>query len=197
MVDETSDMQDLTLEDVYAVRVAIFGNALSLQKEAELLFEHQYFARAYLLAHFVTEELGKLVILAGPAVHLRKGEAVDWTRITRRFLDHGQKVGAENVLYAIAGLDSTLGSSDRIEWLRAASEAVRERVTLKNRATYVDVAENRIQSPDENISREMAAEMLEQSAKSLHAHFTTEAVVNPFMRTALLDGEDGAGETAG
>lgn len=183
-------MEDLSLDDIYAVRIAVFGNALSLQKEAELLFQHEYFARAYLLAHFVTEELGKLVILAGPAVDLRKGEAVNWKQITRRFLDRGQKVGAGDALYAIAALDSTLGPSDRIKWLQVACEAVRERVTLKNRATYVDVAENKIQSPDENISREMAADMLQRSAKSLHAHFTTEAVVNPFIRTALLKIED-------
>src|SRR5688572_21268628 len=113
-------MKDFTLDDVYAVRVAVLSNALSLQKEAELLFQHEYFARAYLLAHFVTEELGKLVILAGPAVALRKGQSVDWKHITKRFLDHAQKVGAGDALYAIAALDSTLGPGDRIKWLKTA-----------------------------------------------------------------------------
>jgi AbiV family abortive infection protein len=180
-------MKDLTLNDIYGVRVAVFGNALSLQKEAELLFQHEYFARAYLLAHFVTEELGKLVILANPAVALRKGESVDWRYITNRFPDHSEKVGAGDALYAIGGLDPGVTTSDRIEWLKAAAHSVRERVRRKNRATYVDVADNRIQSPLKNISRDMAAEMLQRSAKSLDIHFETEVVVNPFMREGFMN----------
>ena len=73
-------MQQLTIDELHALRLSIFDNAESLHKEAKLLFDRGYYARAYLLAYFACEELGKLPIIVGIVGTLMKTEAVDWKR---------------------------------------------------------------------------------------------------------------------
>jgi hypothetical protein len=65
-------MQQLTIDELHTLRLSIFDNAESLHKEAKVLFDAGFHARAYLLAYFACEELGKLPIIVGIAGNLNK-----------------------------------------------------------------------------------------------------------------------------
>jgi hypothetical protein len=58
-------MKQLTIDELHELRLVIFDNADSLYKEAKVLFDAGFHARAYLLAYFACEELGKLPIIVG------------------------------------------------------------------------------------------------------------------------------------
>ena len=53
-------MQSLDIIALHELRLAVFDNAEELHKEAKLLFQHKMFSRAYLLAYYCFEELGKI-----------------------------------------------------------------------------------------------------------------------------------------
>ena len=70
-------MRQLSINELHVLRLRIFDNAESLHKEAKVLSAAGFHARAYLLAYFACEELGKLPIIVGIAGHLIKKEP--WT----------------------------------------------------------------------------------------------------------------------
>jgi len=89
-------MEKLNLERLHQLRLSIFDNAESLYKEAKLLYANAMYARAYLLAHFAYEELGKIPIIVGAIGKLIQGEEVDWKKVGKRFRSHKEKVISEN-----------------------------------------------------------------------------------------------------
>jgi len=51
------------IKEIEEGRKKILENGLELIQEAELLFEHQRYARSYSLSHLATEELMKIQML--------------------------------------------------------------------------------------------------------------------------------------
>ena len=78
-------MNSLSINELHTLRLAIFDNAERLHKEAKLLHENNMFSRAYLLAHFCFEELGKIPIIIGAIGKLMAGEPVDWKKLKKRY----------------------------------------------------------------------------------------------------------------
>ncbi|MDD9177082.1 AbiV family abortive infection protein [Aliivibrio sp. S2TY2] len=70
-------------------------NAENLCKEAELLHQHDMYARSYALSHFAREEVGKSLMLARAYIERLAGIKIDWKLLNRRFRNHKNKLGGD------------------------------------------------------------------------------------------------------
>jgi len=84
----------LKVEDIKKIYTKIYENACELIDEAELLLEHQKYARAYLCAHISIEEFGKLPMLYTVAINVHNGDKVDWKALSKRLRDHKEKTSS-------------------------------------------------------------------------------------------------------
>lgn len=187
-------MQTLSINDLHALRLAIYDNAEDLHREADLLLQHGMFSRAYLLAHFCIEELGKIPIVIGVVGSLVRGEDIDWRRVSRRFSSHVEKIASQNGhSYAFGVKLDTVGNSD-IRSLIAANQAVPKSYEKKNLSTYVDARDGKIFRPSEAIAKEDAVGLVAVASECLRDHRRSESLTNPLIYEAVDSGaaEDGA-----
>ena len=82
----------LKVEDIEKIFIKIYENACELLEEAELLYNHEKYARAYLCAHIAFEEFGKLPMLNTVVLNINQGIKTDWKKLNRRIRDHKQKI---------------------------------------------------------------------------------------------------------
>lgn len=174
-------MKTFSERQIHELRLAIFDNAEALHKEAKLLLTHGMHSRAYLLAHFCFEELGKIPILVGVAGQLMKGENPDWKKVEKRFYSHEEKIGSQNGHFYAFGLEADLIRDSDIEWLLSANKAVGESFKKKNLATYVDARKGRILIPRNDITEGDAVKMVELAFECLRAHWRSEKLTNPIL----------------
>lgn len=179
-----SRMNKLTIDQLHQLRLRIFNNAESLHKEAKLLFDNNFYARAFLLAYFTCEELGKIPIVVGAIGCLLKDEHVDWRKIMRRFRDHKAKVDSDNFHQYVFSIELDLLRDSDLKWLETASAVSKDRVNQKNNSTYVGVQDGNVISPLEQITKEQAVEMLDRAVSSLRAHWRAESLTNPIVVAA-------------
>lgn len=177
-------MNKLTIDELHQLRLCIFENAESLHSEALLLLENGFCARAYLLAYFACEELGKIPIVVGAIGCHLNSEVVDWKKIMKRFRDHKAKVESDDFHQYVFGIDLDPLCDSDLKWLEEAKSTSVARVETKNNSTYVDVHGRRIVSPLKVITKEHAEEMVERAFSSLRAHSQTECLTNPIIKTA-------------
>lgn len=174
-------MQTLDTSALHDLRLTLFGNAEELYKEAKLLFENKMYARAYLLAYYCFEELGKIPIIVGAIGKLVAGKRVDWKKIQRRFYSHTAKIDSQNTHYYTFGLDlDLLGDSD-LAWLKNARGTVTRSFDMKNMATYVDVQNGNILVPSKKIEKTDAEAIIELAFGCLKAHWHSESLTNPVL----------------
>jgi AbiV family abortive infection protein len=110
-------MKQLTIDELHELWLSIFDNAESLHKEAKFLFEKDFYARAYLLAYFACEELGKLPIIVGIVGRLIKKEPIDWNKALKRLRDHKSKVDSDDFHQYVFGREPDLLADSDIAWL--------------------------------------------------------------------------------
>lgn len=175
-------MNSLSINELHTLRLAIFDNAERLHKEAKLLHEHKMFCRAYLLAHFCFEEMGKIPIIVGAIGKLMAGEPVDWKKLKKRFYSHTEKIASQNHHYYTFGLDVDLLRDTDLKWLSTAQEKVDKSFERKNLATYVDVNGNNFLLPQEQISESASKELLDLAFECLCAHWHSENITNPVLK---------------
>lgn len=84
-------MKDLTIEQVHQGIVEIILNASELVDDAEVLCRAGKAARAYGLAYYACEEMGKLPEIIRAFEMLLSGKKVDWRQVTRTFHNHETK----------------------------------------------------------------------------------------------------------
>lgn len=82
----------MTLQEITEARRKILSNAEGLIEEAEILFAHKKYPRAFALAHLACEELAKLPILNTATLNILIGETNNWLRINRRLVSHTEKL---------------------------------------------------------------------------------------------------------
>lgn len=174
-------MQKLDILSLHDLRLKIFDNAEELHKEAKLLFEHEMYARAYLLAYYCFEELGKIPIIVGVIVKLNAGEQVDWKKVQKRFCKHTAKISSQNHHYYMFGLDPDLLRDSDLAWLKSAQDTVGRSFNMKNMATYVDVQDGSLLVPSNQISKSNAEEIIEFAFGCLKAHWHSESRTNPIL----------------
>jgi AbiV family abortive infection protein len=81
-------LNQLKVEEVEEIFKKIYDNACELLDDAEILFSHKKYARAYLCSHIAFEEFGKLPMLNSVALGICYGKKVDWKKFNRRFRNH-------------------------------------------------------------------------------------------------------------
>ena len=177
-------MKKLNIDQLHELRLSIFDNAESLHKEAKLLYDNGMYARAYLLAYFSCEELGKIPIIVGALGQLIQDKEEDWSKVNNRFHNHKAKVESEDFHHYVFALEADLLGNSDVKWLEKQKEKARSKVDEKNRSTYVDVVEGKIVLPAEQVSAEKAKDMIERAFKSLTAHWQSESLTNPIIVAA-------------
>jgi AbiV family abortive infection protein len=163
-------MKDLTKEQVHQGIVAIVMNAAELVEEAEILLGAGKTARAYGLAYFACEELGKLPELASVVEKLLAGKRPDWKKVNKAMVNHDAK--ALNSFLAARTLDLIVpGEDDEIHkdhaqmlgrTILAAHDLRRSfsKIRRREEAFYVDVGRGQFELPSGLISRKETVEMI-------------------------------------
>lgn len=175
-------MKLLSIEALHTLRLAIFDNAERLHKEAKLLFDHKMYSRAYLLAYFCFEELGKISMIVGAIAKLKSGETVDWKKLEKRFFSHTEKIASQNYHYYMFGLEPDLFRDSDLKWLEQAQASVNQSFKKKNLATYVEVKEKEFLLPHEQISKIECKELIDLTFECLRAHWLSEKFSNPVLK---------------
>ncbi len=174
-------MENLTVKELHSLRIAIFDNAENLQKEAKLLLDHEMFSRAYLLAYFCFEELGKIPIIVGAIAKIELGETVDWKKLKKRFYNHTKKITSQNYHYYVFGLETDLQNNSDVAWFEKAKNSVNNSFEKKNLATYVDAKNKNFLLPSEQITKDECEELVDFAFKCLRAHWHSETLTNPIL----------------
>jgi AbiV family abortive infection protein len=177
-------MHTLSVPELNALRLAIFDNAEALHREADLLLKNGMYSRAYLLAHFCFEELGKMPIIVGAIGAQMEGGTVDWKRLRKRFTDHEAKIASQNGHFYVFGLDADPVHDKDLQWLVEANRAVPESYNKKNLSTYVDVKDGKTLKPSAEITRDEAATLVSLAFECLRAHWRSESLTNPIIYEA-------------
>jgi AbiV family abortive infection protein len=81
----------LTVKDLESIYLKVYQNACELIEEAEILYNHEKFARSHACAQFSIEEFGKLPMLTSIAIKVSKDEKVDWKDLQKRIRNHQSK----------------------------------------------------------------------------------------------------------
>lgn len=87
----------LKVEDIEVIFNKVNLNACQLLDDAELLFHHNKYARAYLCAHIAFEEFGKLPMLYSVALDIHFGKKVNWKKLNKYIRDHHTKIAQSYV----------------------------------------------------------------------------------------------------
>jgi AbiV family abortive infection protein len=185
-------MQALDQSELNALRLAIFDNAEALHREAKLLLDYAMYSRAYLLAHFCFEELGKIPIVVGVLARRLKGTAIDWKAVHKRFYSHEEKIASQNGHFYAFGLEADLIRDSDVDWLVEADSRVSRSFQQKNLATYVDVAGKKVLRPNEQISKEDAEKLVQFAFECLRAHWRSESLTNPIISRKSEKEDDAA-----
>jgi len=150
--------KELTKIDFLEIYRTAHNNAADLLREAELLFEHKHFARAYALAFTAIEEISKSQFAADVFTGLQKEE--DFEKFYR---NHKEKIGR----IAWAHLDAN-SYTHNLKWVGPDVDDL-ERINPKEPcfdkrqdALYigVDFQNRKIIKPEEQVSEADAKEMI-------------------------------------
>jgi AbiV family abortive infection protein len=91
MRGDKQHMKQYTLNELGIAYIKIFNNARDLLEEAKLLFEHNRYARSYLLSQIAGEELSKLIMVYNVACDLCWNREVDWKEFDKNLRSHIKK----------------------------------------------------------------------------------------------------------
>jgi len=143
-------MNKLTLKQLDAGVEAAIANADSLIKEAMLLYQSGFHARAYTLSHIAREELAKVTMLYTSGLRMLVGHPVDWPKLYKRLRNHESKLANESLTMFVNTPDADesylekmlAGTSVRNEW--------------KNDSLYIGLKEQVFKTPAEMITPKKA-----------------------------------------
>lgn len=149
----------MILSEIVEARKKILANAEGLVNEAEILFTHQKYPRAFALAHLACEELAKLPMLNTASLNLLIGENNDWHKIGRRLVSHSEK------LQLTAHMDYMwdevhLDDSDVRKYEKSLA-AIPKLNNLKNASLYAGIFYGAFMQPSEVIDKNIAQNMLQ------------------------------------
>jgi AbiV family abortive infection protein len=148
---------EYTIELIESGRIKILENAKELIEEAQILYEHQRYARTYALSHLAFEELAKIPILAAAPERIKTEDEYSWTKVHKKLIKHGPKLifsinfnlDHENSFLKITGQDKF----DPNETSKIMNQ-------LKNESLYAGVRDKEFLKPSENFTKEIADHIL-------------------------------------
>lgn len=143
-------------DGLVAIIRALLGNATALLEDAELLYDHQRYPRAYALAALGWEELGKVYL----CLDVLLTRDVDPKSFWKLWREHGDKLASARA-YAAAFVDDL----DQLDVERLSAEA-RQVGRRKLECLYVDFDGVRPLNP-ERVGQGEAAQMLSSVRRSV------------------------------
>jgi AbiV family abortive infection protein len=209
----------LNMEQIAQGMDCCITNAEEFLSDAEILITSNSYPRAYVLAQFACEELGKVLILYAAATRLYSGLEVEWNKIFNQLKDHSKKthnfVMLGQILRAFAEVNRSASRDKQIAQVALQCLAsVAKVTTIINRreaAIYVQLTNTHFVRPSEVINaeeateltmfgrllvrffrlhlREPSAQALEQVIISLRRHFDEIASSQPAMNEAEVGAE--------
>lgn len=169
-------MNALSLPEIETLRALALQNSAELLDEAELLFQHAKFARAYTLAHLSSEELAKLPILAAAGANLANGKTISWTKLDERLRSHTAKLkGLLFVDLLRTGADPT---AKVIQVHKQAMSRVDLFNALKNASLYAGVYQGDLYRPNGIFTEKIASEALAISRNRFDVYSAVEQVTH-------------------
>ena len=158
---------EISLKQLIEGRRKAFQNACDLIRDAEILYEHQRWARSVFISSIAIEELGKYLMIIGAIGQVLKNQ-VNWKRFWKRFRKHTEKSGS------ILAFDVLLGpfiSAD--ETLSKLQKAFQDQKHIENEklsSLYVDFESDKFNLPMDIVDETVAHRALE-SAKAVLRFF--------------------------
>jgi AbiV family abortive infection protein len=148
----------MTLPEIIEARRKILSNAEELIEEAEILFAHKKYPRAFALAHLACEELAKLPMLNTAVLNLLIGEKNDWREINRRLVSHTEKLRmSEGMDYMWDEVHP--GDSD-VHQYEKGLRAIPEFNSFKNGSLYSGFFHHAFVQPSELIEESLSENMV-------------------------------------
>ena len=151
-------MNELSITEIESLRALVLQNSEELVVEAEVLFSHQKFARAYALAHLSSEELAKLPILALAGIALVKGASINWKMLDERLRSHSAKL--KGLLFVDLLGTSVDPTTKEIKVHQETISMVELFNALKNVSLYAGVYQGDLYKPNAVITQSLAEQML-------------------------------------
>jgi len=147
----------LTIEQLKEGRLKALQNAESLIREASILLDNDYRARALFLSQVSGEELAKYVILTSALVEVALNpDSFNWRKFWRRYLSHKEKC---RTILALEDLMLT-EIDDFPAYLRNLPEIVSDLETGRQAALYSDYIDNHFFAPTDLFSAKMAEDAI-------------------------------------
>jgi AbiV family abortive infection protein len=142
------------LENAYRL---IYENAIELLEEAEILFEHKKYARAFTLAHLSSEELSKLPILYRVATQVHFKQKVNWKEVNKDLRNHEGKLRRKMMLSLFANPNHFENKEQFLSSLQEIAELADFFNFLKNASIYAGVDPDKVFNKPSNIVSENLA----------------------------------------
>lgn len=160
-------MKELPIEQLITGRQKAFQNAYDLIQDAEILYEHQRWARCVFLSSIAIEEIGKYIIIIGAIGRVIKSK-VNWKTFWKRFKNHTEKSGNIFAFDVLLGpfISHHATISKLVKSLNDTHEAENEKLS----SLYMDIKSGEFILPMEAIDRIIAQKALE-SAKAVLKFF--------------------------
>lgn len=157
-------MDKLSETDFKLLRLFCLKNAEDLLEEAEILLNHEKWARTYFLAHSASEEIGKFYWIS--LAKIIKFNNNDLNRLIKKTRSHKEKIIYPQLVEMASVVRAHHGNGEKFDeemgklWdLLEEAEHFEKMVTRRSRALYVDVVDGKIILPSEEISPEHARAM--------------------------------------
>lgn len=127
------------------------NNINSLVKEAKLLFENDFYARSFMLSYTALEELGKRLLVADYITDI-----VSESELKKAFYNHDIKMAYLHNNANLIKNDTGSYDAEIVYDLEKYGKWIKER----NKSLYVDFVGDETISPNHEITKEYAQEML-------------------------------------
>lgn len=149
-------------------------NAVSLLRDARLLFKRRRYPRAYALSHLASEEMSKLPMLVRAGLESQVSQEYNWRKLEDRLHSHKSKLKSGLVLDFL--LDPELSADMALRRLFEGLDEIDATNDLKNQSLYSGVIGDVFLAPHDVLSAETAREMIERSTRRLSAYLAAESV---------------------
>nr|DAY60183.1 MAG TPA: abortive infection protein, AbiV family [Caudoviricetes sp.] len=163
----------------------VYKNAQDLLDEAQLLFNHNKYARAYTLSHLASEELGKLPTIHSARIKILQSKEIDWKKFNKMLEGHETKLGKIFFFDYLNSDIDLIRDSDLIKHENK-MKSIKSINRMKNDSLYAGVSNGKPHIPNELITRDDAKKQIEEL---LHRFHLIENLWKGFVNTEISDSQ--------
>ncbi len=185
----TTPIDGKELAHLIAAAEATFSNAEDLYDEAQALAKSGHHARAVFLHQISLEECGKLELLGAWIIGRFGGSSPDPSKFYASLTHHKAKNSINAYMLEVEG--DELSAQEQGDW-KAKHEAFMRMKRgfhensnrAKNSALYVDIGQDKLETPKSNISKAMASEFKDRNERFLALMFPKLRLIQSYANCA-------------